>query len=107
MLGGGLRETQFVPTYEEQKEEDDGFFKVYHDKDHGKMMTIKEEDEDKRSNGSDTAYFSPEHEHDFNDRDDDDNESMYQKRIQMLVGMGISDDDEDHQPYDFEEEERR
>lgn len=41
------------------------------------MMTIKEEDEDKRSNGSDTAYFSPEHEHDFNDRDDDDNESMY------------------------------
>jgi hypothetical protein len=30
---GGLRETQFVPTYEESKDEDDGYFKVYHDKD--------------------------------------------------------------------------
>jgi hypothetical protein len=33
------------------------------------MNTIKEEDEDRRSNGSDTAYFSPEN--DFNDRDDE------------------------------------
>lgn len=77
------------------------------------MMTIKEEDEDKRSNnGSDTAYFSPEHEADFNDRDDDrysdsDDNEMYDKRIQMLMGVGFDDEDEDNQPYDLEEEERR
>ncbi len=56
MNGGGLRETQFIPTYEESKDDDD-CFKVYHDRDNspfrGKMNVIHEEDEDHKSNGSD------------------------------------------------------
>jgi len=35
------------------------------------MRTIKEEEEERKSQtGSDTAYFSPDHENDWNDRDD-------------------------------------
>jgi len=60
------------------------------------MNTIKEEDE--KSNGSDTAYFSPEN--DFNERDDDDDyfdpNEEYKARLERL---GF-DDDEDNQPYD-------
>lgn len=48
MNGGGLRETQFVPTYEESKDEDDGF-KVNHNRDNspfrgGRMNVIHEEE---------------------------------------------------------------
>jgi hypothetical protein len=83
------RETQFVPTYEENKDDDDenDYFKVQYDRDsspyNNKMRTIKEEDEDRRSNGSDTAYFSPDNEDDFNNRDDQydsEEEKQYEKR---------------------------
>ena len=47
------------------------------------MKTIKEEDEERRSNGSDTAYFSPDHEAEFNDRDDhDDYDEEYNRRLE-------------------------
>lgn len=81
---GELRQTQFVPTYEDNKDEDDSFFKVQYDRDNSpfnanKMRTIKEEDEGKFS-GSDTGYFS--NEEDFNNRDHDEDaaEEEYNKR---------------------------
>jgi len=80
-----------VPHYEENKEDNDDdnveCFKVQYHRDNSpfnnKMKTIKEEDEDRRSNGSDTAYFSPEHEAEFNDRDDhDDSDEEYKRRLE-------------------------
>ena len=72
------------------------------------MKTIKEEDE--RSNGSDTAYFSPDKDGGdlFNDRDDNyDSDEEYEKRVALLRAGFDQDYDEDNQPYDFEEQQRR
>ena len=87
-----MRDTQFVPFVEDSKdddEDDDEVFKVHshdnnkhHKRGNNKMNTIREDqDEDRKSNGSDTAYFSPDH--DINDRDDydSDEDEVYRERM--------------------------
>ena len=119
------RETQFVPTYDDEEEEE-VYMKVYDNKQdtppvkfrkNNKMNTIKEDREGEQSDGSDTAYFGPEDTHDFNNRDDDDDyeeeDKEFEQRYQQMNNEEL--DDEDHQPYsdgeeDFnedEEEEKR
>lgn len=115
---GGLRDTQYVPTFEESKrgeddEDGDGeIFKVHHDQNYrgrggkrNKMNTIKEEqEEDRKSDGSDTAYFSPDA--DINERDEDSEEEdeTYEERMRRLE---LDIDDEDNVPYDAEDQLRK
>ena len=82
-----------MPTYEENKNDDDDYFKVQYDRDSSpyhagcKMKTIKEEEEGKFS-GSDTGYFSNEEE-EFNNRDDEedyDSDEEYRRRKEQLYG---------------------
>ena len=88
-IGTGMRETCFVPTYEEtkiQNAKEDEFFYVHHDREsspfNNKMRTIKEEEEGHYSGGSDTGYFS--NEEGFNDRSqfNSDEEEEFESRKQ-------------------------
>ncbi len=107
-----LRQTEFVPTYNDEEEV---AMKVYtnneftpHKESH--MKTIKEEE---KSTGSDTAYFVNDDEDLFNERDDvyfeENEEEKYQQQLEEIEkGIGFQEDDiayddEDNQPFDEED----
>lgn len=123
--GTGSRETQFVPTYNEndfyeEEEEKEEEFQVYENNKgerspfakKTKMTTIREDKEEQHSD-EDLAYFSGEGGDDFNNRshfDSEEEEDFKKIREHHQSGKGFGSEEEDIQPYDeldSAEEERR
>lgn len=104
-LGGGLRETTYVPTTTSGFEDDYDNYKVHDNggvvKNKIKMGTIREEAEEQKSGGggSDTGYFSHE---EFNSREhyDSQEEDEFRKRQEQLLKADENNDDEDNVPYE-------